>query len=878
MKRGTISIIFPLLLATLFLQDLTLASLIHQKYQPSSYSNILTGKYIVEINQQDSTLAFAQSLSETFGDNVKITEQFNHDLFTGVAFTLIDIDPLDDNKLHPLFDKEYVTSIYPIRAIGRPKLTTQAVHEDESIAKAISPHHLTQVDRVHKELENTGKGIIVGIIDSGVDYYHPALGGGFGKGYKVRYGEDLVGDTYDSNQVHPIIRPGPTPLDNCGANSNATGHGTHVSGIVGGKSSNFTGVAPGAKLGMWRVFGCSGTTSNDIIIKALLKAYDTGCDIISLSLGDNNGWSEGPDAVVASRIVKKGTIVVVASGNEGQSGAFTLGTPSTGKGVISVASFDNANNLVNKFKASGFTDAIIYASMKKGKFKSTDLVVGDSHVGGTQDACNTTTIPSSVKGKYALIKRGSCTFSIKASNLFKAGAIGVVVYDNASGDGAFSPSAPDSSIPVLGISQNDGVALLSAVKKRTVTLTFDGKLSPTPLKTAKTVSTFSSVGATYELDLRPNIGAPGGDIYSTLPRYLGSWGLMSGTSMATPYLSGAIALYLKSAKKTGKSIKPMYVLEEFQHYAYKAPLKNGAEGLDSPIRQGAGLIQVYDTLQQHTHITPGQVSFNDTSSNQRKSKTFTIKNYGSKTVSYHISNNVSLSIAPYDLASTGYTYIQPVNYTHSAAKLRISKKSIKLAPGKSIHIKVSVIPPHTDPKQHIMYGGYIQFKSSNKENGLDLSIPYFGVVGRQVDLPIFDRDFPYLSDDSTGRVAYEANETLILHRHNKTSSAYVVTRYITPTALLQTDLIDVKTSKVFGKALPDQTYVPRNTLNPGEQAQIIKWNGTYLPDSDDHSSLKGIPVPEGTYALRMKALHVFGNPDNEDDFDSWTSSHIKITN
>jgi subtilisin family serine protease len=137
-------------------------------------------------------------------------------------------------------------------------------------------------------------------------------------------------------------------------------------------------VAPEAELGMWRVFGCTGSTSNDIVIKALLKAYDIGSDIISLSLGDNSGWSEGPDAVVASRIAKKGTIgknvslfyislhspllstmtVVLASGNEGESGAFTVGTPSTGKGVISVASFDNSNNLVYKFKASGLSDSI----------------------------------------------------------------------------------------------------------------------------------------------------------------------------------------------------------------------------------------------------------------------------------------------------------------------------------------------------------------------------------------------------------------------------------------------------------------------------------------------------------------------------------------
>lgn len=57
---------------------------------------------------------------------------------------------------------------------------------------------------------------------------------------------------------------------------------------------------------MWRVFGCTGSTSDDIIIQAMLEAYDTGVDIISMSLGDTSGWSESASAVVAERIVKQG--------------------------------------------------------------------------------------------------------------------------------------------------------------------------------------------------------------------------------------------------------------------------------------------------------------------------------------------------------------------------------------------------------------------------------------------------------------------------------------------------------------------------------------------------------------------------------------------
>jgi subtilisin family serine protease len=121
----------------------------------------------------------------------------------------------------------------------------------------------------------TGAGIRIGVIDSGVDYNHPALGGGFGPGYKIAYGYDLVGtiiayvgDDYEGSNTFPDD----DPLDNCSASS----HGTHVAGIVGGDTTNvmdanfkspsrFTGVAPNAIMGAYRVFGCSarGTASGN---------------------------------------------------------------------------------------------------------------------------------------------------------------------------------------------------------------------------------------------------------------------------------------------------------------------------------------------------------------------------------------------------------------------------------------------------------------------------------------------------------------------------------------------------------------------------------------------------------------------------------------
>jgi minor extracellular serine protease Vpr len=85
-------------------------------------------------------------------------------------------------------------------------------------------------------------------------------------GYQIRFGYDFVGDNYTG---YNLAVPDLYPLD-------CNGHGTHVSGIVGANAPMFTGVAPNATLGMYRVFGCSGGTANDIIIAAFNAAYDDG--------------------------------------------------------------------------------------------------------------------------------------------------------------------------------------------------------------------------------------------------------------------------------------------------------------------------------------------------------------------------------------------------------------------------------------------------------------------------------------------------------------------------------------------------------------------------------------------------------------------------
>ena len=99
---------------------------------------------------------------------------------------------------------------------------------------------MTGVDVAQNTLGLSGRGVKVAVIDTGIDYHHPDLGGCFGRGCRVEKGFDFVGDAFNADPTSPAYNPTPVPdpdPDDC------NGHGTHVSGIIGA-NGGLTGVAP----------------------------------------------------------------------------------------------------------------------------------------------------------------------------------------------------------------------------------------------------------------------------------------------------------------------------------------------------------------------------------------------------------------------------------------------------------------------------------------------------------------------------------------------------------------------------------------------------------------------------------------------------------
>lgn len=125
------------------------------------------------------------------------------------------------------------------------------------------------------------------------------------------------------------------------------GHGTHVAGIIAANAltvnapTPFIGVAPNVTLGIWRVFGCEGGTTDEILIDAIVQAHAAGMDIISMSIGGANGWSESPLADVASRTADEGIYMSISAGNDGEEGLFLASDLSSGPHVGAVASVDS---------------------------------------------------------------------------------------------------------------------------------------------------------------------------------------------------------------------------------------------------------------------------------------------------------------------------------------------------------------------------------------------------------------------------------------------------------------------------------------------------------------------------------------------------------
>src|SRR5438445_2370370 len=342
---------------------------------------------------------------------VNYAQRFEYgDLWNGFA---VDASGADVSALRGLAG---VKSLWPVATVSLPG-PEAGDGEPIDLATAIQ---MTGADYVQNRLGITGKNVKVAIIDTGIDYDNPDLGGCFGPSCRVFTGWDFVGDAFNADPTSTAYSPIPVPDANP---DDCNGHGTHVAGIVGAKGV-VTGVAPDVRFGAYRVFGCQGSTPAAIMLAAMERALADHMDVLNMSIGSAFQWPTYPTAIAADRLVTKHGMVVVASiGNNGAMGLYSAGAPGLGANVIGVASFDNISIRLPYFTASGDDAKIGYFAATAAAAAPTSGSFPLARTGTTTsvaDAC--TPLPSgSLAGRVVIIRRGTCGLFNKALNAQNAG-------------------------------------------------------------------------------------------------------------------------------------------------------------------------------------------------------------------------------------------------------------------------------------------------------------------------------------------------------------------------------------------------------------------------------------------------------------------------
>jgi len=629
-----------------------------------------------------------------------------------------------------------------------------------------------------------GTGAYVGVLDTGVDYTHPDFGGdGTNHDFptaKIAAGYDFAGDNPAALEDPSLIAPDGDPMD-------TNEHGTHVSGIVAADGM-VKGVAPKAKIVIAKIsMGGIGSAWSEQIVAAFEYMADPNnldegpegshpaVQSVNMSFGSFAGFDDpaDPENIAIENTISSGIIVALSAGNSASAYASpfaynfypdysTVGSPSVTPGAIAVASSENS--MLPYWALTEVSSATDYAYANSGPTDPRALgdnagagyTYVDCGLGGSASDFPTPFPPNTI----ALIKRGSYNFTVKIMNASDAGAVAVVVWNNQAGMLNMAYPDGETSIPAMFVSQAAGTVLQSratpwtghAVGDGTGALSFLGHTQSTVNPAVDTISSFSSWGATPNLSFKPEVTAPGGNIWSTVPVAQGSYANLSGTSMASPHVAGAAALV--------KLAHPEWTVEQVK----TALMNTGAVLIDpaspahlpySPRLQGAGRINVNNAL--HTDVTVASqldgkaaVALGSVGSWESDPITFplVLRNSGTSPVTYNVTGTVQWVNA----GGAAKSYAIP------AAVFAASPATVVVPAGgsRTVSITLDMMAVSLSYNYFPYVEGFVTFTPAS---GVALHVPYMGYLGNWNDFddatwaPTFNPlvDLPYAAN------SYSAN-------------------------------------------------------------------------------------------------------------------------
>jgi len=765
------------------------------------------------------------------------------DLFNGfsVAVTL--------KELRRLQALPEVSAVFPVLEVK--------LDEDTDLYTALG---MTGANIAQSQLGFTGYGIKVAVMDTGIDYDHPDLGGCFGPGCRVRRGRDFVGDAFNADPSSPSFNPIPDPdadPDDC------NGHGTHVSGIIGANGV-VRGVAPEVEFGAYRVFGCEGSTTSDVMIQAMEKIKKDRPNVLNMSIGSAFQWPEYPTAVAADKLVRAGIVVVTSNGNEGAYGLWAAGAPGQGDNVIAVGSIENTHAVLPYFEAYGVSPSTDAAQIGYGAatgapappISGTMPLARTGTTSTTDDAC--TGPLADLTGKAVLIRRGTCGFTVKAHNAEDAGAIAVIIYNNAPGRVNATVASDPPGIPVVTVSDAEGALIdgLIAAGDAAIDWTDQTASFAQTSSIANHISSFSSYGPTPELQIKPQVSAPGGNIFSTYPLEKGGYTVLSGTSMASPHTAGAAALILEA---TRKKARPAAVLARLQSTAdpiewYGAP---GAGYIEPVHRQGAGQIDIDDAILTRFVVSPSELALGEFDPlGSAKTVKVKVKNRGPEET-FDLSFDEGIST--YGTRSPGF-YLGCVDASFSTSPITIPRGG-----------RVSFDATFTDLgcDGNVLWNGYVtltaELKPGDPGPAKVLRVPFLGYSGDYQAIAALtptSYDFPWLATFD-GSTYYQVVGSETFGMTGSTDRPYFLVHFEHQVRQLQVLL--TKVGAVKTKPVLIEDYLPRNSSTTGFFA--FEWDGR-LPNNK--------PQPNGTYDTQLCGLKALGDKTVPTDWECFDLPQIVI--
>ena len=548
---------------------------------------------------------------------------------------------LPASRLPALVRQPSVTKVYPSVAY------TLALDRSPSVIGADVLQRTTGAD---------GTGIKIGIVDDGIDQTNPFFNPA-GFSYPAGFPRGITNAT-TAKVIVARVFPGPNAgkPGHLAVDPASSFHGTHVAGIAAGVAgttapagadhptvTGLSGVAPRAWLGNYRVFTVPtpvGHVANTPeIVAAFEAAVKDGMDVINFS-GGGPQIDPANDALIEAvhGAAAAGVVVAIAAGNDrDEFGLGSDGSPGTAPDAISVAATSNTHVFSPSLDvtAPGSPDSLVgipfigangtraplawgsadHQLVDVGTIVGTDGKLVERHLCGPAGAVAVArgTLPGgSLNGAIALVQRGLCPFVEKAEQARLAGAVGIVVSDNRSGEA--NPIPANLAIPGGSIANLDADHLRAYMASHGGRTTVRVSRQPIELETGRSgvITSFSSAGPTaFGHDLKPDVSAPGGQILSaTLPNTSASrFAVFDGTSMATPHVAGSAALLLQLHHNwTPEQVKSSLVSTA------GAAWGDTARTQEAPVTlEGGGLVALPRAADPELFTEPTSLSFEDLS-------------------------------------------------------------------------------------------------------------------------------------------------------------------------------------------------------------------------------------------------------------------------